>query len=202
MPPPETYASEIGSQPCCCYCCCSHINSHNQVRGHRTGSSHSGAEEYPRENTHNPMSYTHISQLTQFMPPPETYKSEIGSQSTMCQVQAGAYVSLLTPGETKYSDCHPGKTTTYILHVVSITTHTHDRNKSIGEKETKKRKEDKGKERKEKKKNETRRKRQAKRRKIQEKQEKTRQESKERRGEKKKKEIEKEKKEKCHTSRP
>ena len=35
---------------CCCCCCCSHINSHNQVRGHRTGSSHSGAEEYPREN--------------------------------------------------------------------------------------------------------------------------------------------------------
>ena len=70
----------------------------------------------------------------------------------MCQVQAGAYVSLLTPGETKYSDCHRRKTTTYILHVVSITTHTHDRRKSIGEKETKKRKEDKGKERKEKKK--------------------------------------------------
>ena len=35
---------------CCCCCCCrrSHINSHNQVRGHRTGSSRSGAEEYPR----------------------------------------------------------------------------------------------------------------------------------------------------------
>ena len=32
-----------------CCCCCSYINSHNQVRGHRTGSSHSGAEEYPRE---------------------------------------------------------------------------------------------------------------------------------------------------------
>ena len=75
----------------CCCCCCSHINSHNQVRGHRTGSSHSGAEEYPRKKTHNPRWYTHISQLTQFMPPPETYKSEIGSQSTMCQVQAGAY---------------------------------------------------------------------------------------------------------------
>ena len=30
-----------------CCCCCSHINSHNQVRGKRTGSSHSGAEEYP-----------------------------------------------------------------------------------------------------------------------------------------------------------
>ena len=70
----------------------------------------------------------------------------------MCQVQAGAYVSLLTPGETKYSGCHPRKTTTYIFHVVSITTHTHDRHKSIGGKETKKRKEDNGKERKEKKK--------------------------------------------------
>ena len=58
----------------------------------------------PGKNTHNPRWYTHISQLTQFMPPPEIYKSEIGSQSTMCQVQAGAYVSLLTPGETKYSD--------------------------------------------------------------------------------------------------
>ena len=70
----------------------------------------------------------------------------------MCQVQAGAYVSLLTPGKTKYSDCHPSKTTTeYILHVVSITPHTHDRHKSIGEKETKKIKEDKGKGRKEKK---------------------------------------------------
>ena len=44
----------------------------------------------------------------------------------MCQVQAGAYVSLLTPGETKYSDCHRRKTTTYTSHVVSITTHTHD----------------------------------------------------------------------------
>ena len=32
---------------------CSHMKSHNQVRGHRTGSSHSGAEEYeyPREKT-------------------------------------------------------------------------------------------------------------------------------------------------------
>ena len=57
--------------------CCSHINSHNQIRGHRTGSSHSGAEEYPGEKTQR--WYTHISQLTLFMPPPETYKSEIGS---------------------------------------------------------------------------------------------------------------------------
>ena len=102
----------------------------------------------PGKNTHNPRWYTHISQQTQFMPPLETYKSEIGSQSTMCQVHTGAYVSLLTPGETKYSDCHPRKTTTYILHVVSITTHTHNRRTSNGEKETKKRKEDAGKERK------------------------------------------------------
>ena len=36
------------------------------------------------------------------MPPPETYKSEIGSQSTTSQVHAGAYVSLFTPEET---DC-------------------------------------------------------------------------------------------------
>ena len=35
----------------CCFCCRSHINSHNQVRGHRIGSSHSGAEEYPRGKT-------------------------------------------------------------------------------------------------------------------------------------------------------
>ena len=123
-------------------CCCSHINSHNQVRGHRTGSSHSvWSWGIPRgNNTNSPRWYTHISQLTQFMPPPETYKSVIGSQSTMCQVHAGAYVSFLTPGETNYSDCHPRKTTTYILHVVFITTHTHDRRESIGEKKQRKEK--------------------------------------------------------------
>ena len=48
---------------------------------------------------------------------PETYKSEIGSQPTMCQVHTGAYVSLLAPGKTDYTACHPRKTTTYILHV-------------------------------------------------------------------------------------
>ena len=38
------------------------------------------------------------------MPPPETYKkNEIGSQSTMCQVHTGAYVSLLAPGKTDYT---------------------------------------------------------------------------------------------------
>ena len=44
-----------------------------------TGSSNSGAEEHPRGKTQTTQRwYTHISQLTQFMPPPETYKSEIG----------------------------------------------------------------------------------------------------------------------------
>ena len=45
---------------------------------------------------------------------------------------------LITPGETDYSDCHLRKTTTYISHVVSITTHTHDRRKSVGEKKQEK----------------------------------------------------------------
>ena len=43
-----------------------------------------------------------MSQLTQFMPPPEAYKSEIGSLPTMCQVHNGAYVSLLAPEKADY----------------------------------------------------------------------------------------------------
>ena len=54
-------------------------------------------------------------------------------------VNTGAYVSLLAPAKTDYTACHPRKTTTYILHVVPISTHTHDRHKSIGK--TKQRKE-------------------------------------------------------------
>ena len=94
----------------------------------------------PGKNTNNPRWHTHMSQLTQFMPPPETYKNEFGSQSSMCQIHTGACVSLLAPGKTDYTACHPRKTTTYILHVVFITTHTHDRRKSIGKKEKKKKK--------------------------------------------------------------
>ena len=64
----------------------------------------------------------------------------------MCQVQAGAYVSLLAPEKTDYAACYPGKTTTYILHVVPTTTYTHVRLKSIGKKnKQKKKKEEKGK---------------------------------------------------------
>ena len=106
----------------------------------------------PGKTPDNPRWYTHVSQLTQFMPPPETYKSEIGSQSTKCQVHAGSYVSLLMPGETDYSDCHPRKTTTYILQV-------EDNGKKRAEKKAKQNEKRKGK-----------------RRKILENQEKTRQE--------------------------
>ena len=71
----------------------------------------------------------------------------------MCQVHTGAYVSLLAPGKTDYTACRPRKTTMYILHVVHITTHTHDKRKSTG-KRKKKRQEKKGKERKERKESE------------------------------------------------
>ena len=110
----------------------------------------------------------------------------------MCQVHTGAYVSLLAPGNTHYTACHPRKTTTYILHLVPITTHTHDRLKSIGKKKQrkdKKIKERKGKERKERKR---RTKKERKGKKRQEKQEKTRQEEEARKGKEKQ----------CHTSRP
>ena len=80
----------------------------------------------------------------------------------MCQVHTGAYVSLLAWKNRLYR--LPPKTTTYILHVVFTTSHTHARRKSIGEK--KERKEKKIKERKEK-----RRKRKKKRRKGKERKE-------------------------------
>ena len=59
------------------------------------------------ENTNNLWWCTHISQLTQFMPPPETYRSEIGSQTTMCQVHTGVCVSLLASVKTDYTACPP-----------------------------------------------------------------------------------------------
>ena len=42
---------------------CSHVNSNNQVRGHRTGSGHSGWKKHKT----NQRWYTHISQLTYIM---------------------------------------------------------------------------------------------------------------------------------------
>ena len=55
----------------------------------------------------------------------------------MCQVHTGTYVLILAPENTDYIACHPEKTTTYILHVVSITTHTHVRLSPIGKKKRK-----------------------------------------------------------------
>ena len=107
----------------------------------------------------------------------------------MCQIHTGAYVSLLAPGKTDYTACHPRKTNTYILHIVPITTHTHDRRKSIGKK--KQRKEQKMKERKEKT-GKLKYEKERKEKTRQEKQERTRQEEK----------AGKEKRKKCHTSRP
>ena len=100
----------------------------------------------------------------------------------------GAYVSLLVPGKTDYTACHPRKTTTYILHVVSIITHTHDRRQSnfSWEKRNKEqiRRERKGKKREESEKRKRKRKRKKKKR--QEKQEKARQEEEARKGKEKK----------------
>ena len=131
---------------CCCGCCCSHINSHNQVRGHRTGSSYSGAEGYPKGKTLTKQRWcTYISQLTQFMPPTKAHKSEIGSKPTMCQVHTVAYISLLAPGKPTI----PLATQDYHVYITRCTyhyAHTHVRRKSIGKKkqrEEKKRKEKK-----------------------------------------------------------
>ena len=106
----------------------------------------------------------------------------------MCQAHTGAYVSLLAPGKTVYTACHPRKTTTYILHVVCITTHTQDRRKSIGKKKqrtNKKRKERKGKRRKRKKKT----KRERKEKKKKDKKSKKRQDKKRKQGKEKRKKM-------------
>ena len=133
--------------------------------------------------------YTHVSQLTQFMPPPETYTSEIGSQPTMCQVHTGAYVSLPAPGKTDHTACHPKKTTTYILHVVRTTTQTHHKRKSVGKKE----------QRKEKKKNERKEKT---RKRNNEKGKEAREKTRKARKDNDKRKHGKEKRRKCRTSRP
>ena len=99
----------------------------------------------PQGRTHeNRRWYTHISHLTQFMHPPETYKSEIGSQPKMCQVQIGGYVSLLAPGKTDCTACHPKRLQRIYLQIVYFTTHTHDRRKSIRKMKHRKEKKIKG----------------------------------------------------------
>ena len=115
----------------CCCCCCFLINSH-KIRGHRTGSSDSGAEELPQREKHRQTrGGRRNSCLRQ-----KHIKRETGSQSTMCQVHTGANVSplIVAPGKTDYLVyCLPSKTdyylkyscTTYILHVIRITTNTY-----------------------------------------------------------------------------
>ena len=126
----------------------------------------------PGKNTNNPRWYTHISQLTQFMPPPETYKSKIGSQSTLCQVHTGACVSLLAPEKNDYNNILPPKKDYHVYISRSIYHYAYARQTQVNwRKETKKRQEHKGKERKEKKakKNERRKGNKIKRQKKQEK---------------------------------
>ena len=103
----------------------------------------------PGKNT-NQGWYTHISQLTQFMPSPATCESEIGSQPTLCQVHTGAYFSLLAPRRTDSTACHPRKTTTYIYCTKYLSLHMRTTDASQSEKK-KQRKEEKVKGRKDKK---------------------------------------------------
>ena len=83
------------------------------------------------------------------MPPPEKYKKRNRESACCCCSHIGVglrcpkfmlvctFVALLAPEKNDYTACHQEKTTTYILHVVPITTHTHVRLKSIGNKKRK-----------------------------------------------------------------
>ena len=125
------------------WCCCSHINSHNQVRGHRTGSSHSGAEEYPRRKTQtNQRWYTHISQLTQFMPPPETINRESAYDvpGLSILVHTSHYSRLGKPTIPFATQERLARMYCSYM-IVPITTRTHDRRKSIGKKKQRNKKE-------------------------------------------------------------
>ena len=77
---PQAVASYIVR---CGLCCCSHVNSHNQVRGSETGFSHSGAEEHPGKKRTNQMwccivhveVYIYFELLqNQVVRPPKSYK--------------------------------------------------------------------------------------------------------------------------------
>ena len=115
-----------------------------------------------------------MSQLTQFMPPPETYDSEIGSQPTMCQVCTGAYASLHSRLKNRLY-CLPPKKDYHVYISRSIYHYVYARQTQVNwkkrNKEHKKRKERKEKRRKRKK-----TKKERKEKKRQEKQGKARQE--------------------------
>ena len=76
------------------FCWCSHIHSQNQVRGHGTDFSHSGAEQYPRDTHKETKSAVHAYIIADAIHASarKKYKSEIGSQPTMYQVHTGTYV--------------------------------------------------------------------------------------------------------------
>ena len=85
-------------------CCCSHINSHKQVRGHRTGSSHSGAEEYPGKEHKQTKGGTRIYHSRRSSCSRQIkIEREIGSQPKMCEVHTGTcIITLFALGKTKY----------------------------------------------------------------------------------------------------
>ena len=169
-------------------CCCPHINSHYQVRGHRTGSTLE-LRNILGKNTSNPRWYTHISQLTQFMPPAETHKSEIGSQSTVCQVYTWC-IRLITCAWKKRLYRLPPKKDYHVCIKRSIYHYAYARQTKVKWKKktrtNKKRKERKENRRKRKKKSK-KEKQEKQEKKRQEKQEKARQEEKARKGKDKKK---------------
>ena len=81
------------------------------------------------------------------MPPTETYKSEIGSQSTMCQVHTGAYVSLLAlaPGKKQLYRLPPKKN--YHVYIKrGIYHYAHAQQTQVNWKKETKNKEERGKE--------------------------------------------------------
>ena len=78
------------------------------------------------------------------MPPPETYKSEIRSQSTTCQVNTGAYELITHAWRDRLYRLPPNKD--YHIYVTRIIYHyAYARQTQVNwRKETKKRKEDEG----------------------------------------------------------
>ena len=108
------------------------------------------AEECPRENTQTSQRWhTHVYAIHASARNIKKVKSGVSLRCAR-SILVHAYVSLLPTGKDDYAACYPRKTTTYILHVVPITTHTHVTRKSIGKTKQRKekRKERKGKKRK------------------------------------------------------
>ena len=96
----------------------------------------------PREKTQPTRRwYTHTSQLTQFMPPPEKYKSEIGSQPAMCQVHVLVHTSHYSRLEKPTIPLAPQDYHVYIAR--SICHLSYARQTQVNWKKKKKRKEDK-----------------------------------------------------------